>query len=662
MDPVEIRRLDDAVVNRIAAGEIIQRPANALKELIENSLDAKSSFIHITVKSGGLKLLQIQDNGTGIRKEDLEIVCERFTTSKLTKFEDLTSIATYGFRGEALASISHVAHLSIQTKTRLEKCAFKAIYEDGKLKSQPKPCAGNQGTTITVEDLFYNVPQRLQILKSPSDEFHLISDVVSKYAVHNAAVGFMLKKFGENAAVRTNANSTIVDNIRTVYGNDIAKELFEINLEDADSQFKMKGFVTNLNYSAKRGINLLFINHRLVESKSLKTAVESVYSEYLGKDNRPFTYISLEINPENLDVNVHPTKHEVHFLNEHEIIESIRLHLDEKLSSNNSTRKFYREVKLPGAWKSPESKNLDETKKIYAQNMVRTDHKEQKLEKFFCSQAVKKRADDQTMRLDSSTCSAENSVLQSPTAGTSARKETKLSSVLNMRQAVEKACSSEFRKILKELTFVGVVSRTDALFQYGTKLYLCNTMKLSRDLFYQLLIYKFAQFETIKLSPALPVKSLAMIALRSSESGWTDGDGPLDELAERVEQILIEKSPIMREYFALDIDENGFLNTLPVLLTNHKPSLHRLPIYLLRLATEVDWESEEECFESFCRETAAFYSYISHDREKTTEQKWVIEHVIYPAFRQFLIPSRRMKEFITELTNLPTLYKVFERC
>ena len=204
----KITRLAPEVVNRIAAGEVIQRPANALKEMLENSIDAGSKHITVTVKNGGLKLLHIQDDGCGIAKDDLGIVCERFTTSKLRKFEDLDNIATYGFRGEALASISHVAHVTITTRTRESRCAYRAKYEDSKLvpmkgnsiETKPQPCAGNVGTQICVEDLFYNVSTRRKALEGTSDQHARISEVVSRYAIHNAGVGFTLKKAGSNAA------------------------------------------------------------------------------------------------------------------------------------------------------------------------------------------------------------------------------------------------------------------------------------------------------------------------------------------------------------------------------------------------------------------------------------------------------------------------------
>ena len=201
----QIRKLDELVVNRyynhrhyhwsiiinivfrIAAGEVVQRPSAAIKEMMENSLDAGSTSIVITVKGGGMQLLQIQDNGHGIRKDDLGIVCERFTTSKLSTFEDLKKINTYGFRGEALASITHVAHVTILTRTADSQCAYKSKYLDGKPvpmkpgeNANPKPCAGVVGTTITVEDLFYNLPTRKQAFKNPNEQYQRILDVVTK--------------------------------------------------------------------------------------------------------------------------------------------------------------------------------------------------------------------------------------------------------------------------------------------------------------------------------------------------------------------------------------------------------------------------------------------------------------------------------------------------
>ncbi|KAF6208436.1 hypothetical protein GE061_016892 [Apolygus lucorum] len=345
-EPDAIKKLDEVVVNRIAAGEVIQRPANALKELLENSLDAKSTNIQVTLKNGGLKLLQIQDNGTGIRKQDMDIVCERFTTSKLTKFEDLTSIATFGFRGEALASISHVAHLTITTKTAAQQCAFRAQYEDGKLKGPPKPCAGNQGTLISVEDLFYNVATRKKVLKNPTEEFVKIADVVGNYAVHNPAVGFILKRQGETTSdIKTNPSSTHVDVIRAVYGEHIARELMEVEFSHEVLKFKMHGYISNVNYSTKKLIFILFINNRLVDSTALRKAIE-------------------------------------------------------RLLGSNKSRVFYTQAKLPGVnLKSEEAilEKLDSSlsqRKVRDNVLVRTDSSVQKIDKFFHSHGEGKKKEE----------------------------------------------------------------------------------------------------------------------------------------------------------------------------------------------------------------------------------------------------------------------------
>ncbi|CAH2235702.1 jg7381 [Pararge aegeria aegeria] len=383
-EPGIIKKLDEEVVNRIAAGEIVQRPANALKELIENSLDARSTNIIITVKAGGLKYLQIQDNGTGIRHDNLDIVCERFTTSKLSHYEDLQAISTYGFRGEALASISHIAHLTILTKTAHDKCAYKASYENGKLKGPIKPCAGNNGTQITVEDLFYNVLARKRALRSPSEEYSHIMEVVGGYAIHNSGVGFTLKKFAENTDIKTPIKSTVIENVRIIHGNSIARELLEIELKDPTLKLSVHGYITSVNYSHRKGTMLLFINHRLVDSPSIRKAVDCVYATYLPKNTHSYVYLSLELDPKNVDVNVHPTKHEVQFLYEEQIVEKIKTAIESKLLSCNSSRVMYTQSRLPGATMVEEIvKRTTDGAKIYAKDLVRVDSDTQKIDKFF---------------------------------------------------------------------------------------------------------------------------------------------------------------------------------------------------------------------------------------------------------------------------------------
>uniref|UniRef100_F6QDK3 MutL homolog 1 n=1 Tax=Bos taurus TaxID=9913 RepID=F6QDK3_BOVIN len=505
-----IRRLDETVVNRIAAGEVIQRPANAIKEMIENCLDAKSTSIQVVVKEGGLKLIQIQDNGTGIRKEDLEIVCERFTTSKLQSFEDLAHISTYGFRGEALASISHVAHVTITTKTADGKCAYRAHYSDGKLKAPPKPCAGNQGTQITVEDLFYNISTRRKALKNPSEEYGKILEVVGRYAVHNSGIGFSVKKQGETVAdVRTLPNATTVDNIRSIFGNAVSRKRPR---EDSDVE--------------------------MVEDASRK---------------------------------------------------------------------------------------------------------------------------------------------EMTAACTPRRRIINLTSVLSLQEEINERGHETLREMLHNHSFVGCVNPQWALAQHQTKLYLLNTTRLSEELFYQILVYDFANFGVLRLSEPAPLFDLAMLALDSPESGWTEEDGPKEGLAEYIVEFLKKKAEMLADYFSLEIDEEGNLVGLPLLIDNYVPPLEGLPIFILRLATEVNWDEEKECFESLSKECAMFYSirkqYVSAESTLSGQQsevpgstanpwKWTVEHVIYKAFRSHLLPPKHFTEDgnILQLANLPDLYKVFERC
>ncbi|KAJ6463801.1 histidine kinase-like ATPase [Mycena vitilis] len=255
-DPLPIRRLQESLINRIAAGEIIHRPASALKELLENCLDAGATSIRATVKDGGMKLLQIQDNGC---RADLPILAERFATSKLSTFSDLSRMSTYGFRGEALRRV-------------LAKC--RAHYLDGTLveakpgqTAEPKPCAGNDGTTIIIEDLFYNTSSRLSALRSAYEEYSRILDVISKYAVHNPTVSFSCKKAGSPSPDLNTPSSERSQAIRLLYGHSIAKDLLHAtfgpskNDEDMDEEPDRESWTVDVQFTnAKKIIFLLFIN------------------------------------------------------------------------------------------------------------------------------------------------------------------------------------------------------------------------------------------------------------------------------------------------------------------------------------------------------------------------------------------------------------------
>lgn len=394
---------------------------------------------------------------------------------------------------------------------------------------------------------------------------------------------------------------------------------------------------------------------------ALKAAVDAVYSTYLPRGQHPFVYMSLTLPPQNLDVNVHPTKHEVHFLYQDEIIERIKQQVEAQLLGSNATRSFYKQLKLPGTADLEITQVGDKTQRIHEKEMVRTDSNEQKLDKFFKPLEKSDSCLSSTSSSnDTPTCSQEESFRV-----TAARKskEVRLTSVLEMQQRVERQCNVTLRSTLKQLVYVGCVDELHALFQHETRLYMCNTGAFSEELYYQRLIYEFQNCTEISVSPPLPLEQLLHIALDSQAAGWVPEDGDKSELAANAAAILQSKAPIMREYFSLRISDEGYLESLPALLPQHVPSRAQLPIYLLRLATEVEWEQEVRCFETFCRETARYYAHLDwQDDGDMRSQHWYMEHVLFPGFKKYLLPPARLRQQLYELANLPSLYKVFERC
>ncbi|GAB1318974.1 DNA mismatch repair protein Mlh1 [Madurella fahalii] len=709
--PRRIKALDQDVVNKIAAGEIIVAPVHALKELIENAVDAGSTSLEVLVKDGGLKLLQITDNGCGIDREDLPILCERFTTSKLQKFEDLQTIATYGFRGEALASISHIAHLTVTTKTRESNCAWRAYYDSGKLvpakpgqPPDPKPVAGRQGTQITVEDLFYNVPTRRRAFRSPSDEYNKIIDMVGRYAIHCSNVAFSCKKHGESStSIAVQANASCLDRIRQIYGGSVANELTEFSTSDDRWSFKAKGLATNANYSTKKTTVLLFINHRCVESSNIRKAIEQTYSAFLPKNGHPFVYLSLEIDPHRVDVNVHPTKREVNFLNEDEITQAICEHIRSKLAAVDASRTFLTQSLLPGGTRSTpgaqqsaaaasSNAGAGAARKTSVRpnenNLVRTDANLRKITSMLPHAPAAARGGAVSDSL--APHRAETEMIEYETVDREAA-ACRLISVRELRAAVREEMHHELTEIFANHTFVGVVDerRRLAAIQGGVKLYLVDYGRVCYEYFYQLGLTDFGNFGVIRFSPPLDLRELLAIAAEQEKraaagDGEQDDDFDVGEIVDLVADQLVERREMLLEYFSLEISPTGELLSIPLLVKGYTPAIVKLPRFLLQLGPHVNWTEEKACFESFLKELAAFYVPEQLPATPGTEEgpsvedemdvddeikarrshvRWAVEHVLFPAFKSRLVATKSlMQGGILEVANLKGLYRVFERC
>lgn len=511
-------------------------------------------------------------------------------------------------------------------------------------------------------------------------------------------MAFSIKKHGDaGSGISVQANASTVDRIKQIHGSAVGNELVDFSISDKKWGFQASGWTSNANYHVKRTTILLFINHRSVESSAIKKAVEQTYSMFLPKGGHPFVYLSLEVEPHRVDVNVHPTKREVHFLNEDEIIQIVCDEIKTKLAKVDTSRTFLTQSLLPGVnfptiqtttqnnttgessptdRRSNPPKTPGTTKKPYENNLIRTDSKMRKI----------------TSMLPSA--DGEGSAIQ-PTGGmegmayeTTDREavQIRLTSIKALRGEVRDAMHEGLTEIFASHTYVGLVDERRRLcaIQAGVKLFLVDYGLISNEFFYQVGLTDFGNFGRIVLDPAPKLMDLLVIGAEAEveNAKRADSDKELEadasHIAQAVHKQLLSRREMMTEYFSLEISEEGFLTSLPLMLKGYVPSFAKLPRFLIRLGPFVDWTDEQKCFDNFLTELAAFHvpeqlpttgkataGADETDDELAKKRKqvmWSLEHVLFPAFRARLVAMDGLLKGVVEVANLKGLYRVFERC
>lgn len=315
-----INILSEDTANKIAAGEVVERPSSVVKELVENSIDANAKNILIEVEEGGISLMRVIDDGDGIYKDDMTKAFLPHATSKIKESEDIYNISTLGFRGEALPSIASVSKVNLKSKQEESGFGYEISIEGGGI-SDVTECGINKGTIIEVRDLFYNVPARKKFLKTISKEGSLINDIVTRIALANPDVSIKLYNNGKKI-IHTFGNGDIKDVIRTIYGRNISEDI--IYFEDTSDLVTIHGYVGREDIArGSRNNQSTFVNKRYIKNKSLAVAVEQAFKSFSTVNKFPFFILYIEIYPEYVDVNIHPTKAEIKFNDERMIFGKI---------------------------------------------------------------------------------------------------------------------------------------------------------------------------------------------------------------------------------------------------------------------------------------------------------------------------------------------------
>lgn len=331
---MSIKLLSEDTIQKIAAGEVVENPYSVIKELVENSIDSGATFIKVEIKNAGKKEIMISDNGCGIEEDDIELAFTKHATSKLNNFEDIYSILSYGFRGEALASISAVSKVDINTRTKNSEFGIHCYLENNKIIRKNK-IGMNLGTTIYIRDLFYNVPIRKKFLKSDAYENSIITTLMYSFALANQKISFKYIK-DSKVVFETNEKNTLKDNIKYIFKDELYKNLIPIDINDSD--YKIYGYISNNHfYKGTRSSQFLFVNGRYIFDEKIRNIIEKSISSLIPKGKFPAFIIFIEVNPNLIDINVHPNKRKIKFVFEDKLLNLLNNNITDIVIENTTS-------------------------------------------------------------------------------------------------------------------------------------------------------------------------------------------------------------------------------------------------------------------------------------------------------------------------------------
>lgn len=470
----QINQLDEATINKIAAGEVVERPAQVVKELIENSIDAGASAITVEIKEGGISFIRVTDNGKGIEEEDIDRAFLRHSTSKIKNIDDLYCVTSLGFRGEALSSIAAVSHVEMITKTPESIMGCRYITEGG-IKQLSEHIGAPSGTTIIVRNLFYNTPVRRKFLKTPVTEGGYIKETVEKAAVSHPDISIRFIMNGQ-LKLSTTGNGRLKDVIYAVYGRDITMNISEI--EYSCENYSITGFIGKTNVlRGNRNLETFYVNGRLVRNKLLSAAVEEGYKPYIMPGRYPFCCIELKIDPAYIDVNIHPSKLEIKFMFGQQIYDGIC----ESVRNTLTKKPPIIEIKKEDVKTETET---DDTKIKQYQPVIKTLEKEQdpdhnngaekKQYKFNAEPFEKKRFSTEVL---------ENTALYA----SSDKKQNEVKPV--QKDLFDDLGTEDIRK--KSFNIVGQIFKTYWIVEYEDKMYMIDQHAAHEKVIYEKLVRSF---------------------------------------------------------------------------------------------------------------------------------------------------------------------------